>query len=850
MKSYEIMKKINLKLISAQIIITMVILLSAITASGQTNARTQPFDNDWKFLKENPANAENPSFDDSGWRKLDLPHDWSIEDLPNQKKDSVTGPFSITAFTKISTGYTLGGTAWYRKNFSINAADKGKKAYIQFDGVYQNSDVYVNGKHLGNHRYGYTSFWYDITPYLNPAGQANVVAVQVKNEDINSRWYSGSGIYRHTWLTLVNPIHIAPWGVYVTTPKVAKQSSTVDVETTLNNPGATNSSVTVVVSVINKKGEVVGKSTSKTTIPAGQTILAKQQVTVSNPTLWNLDNPYLYKAKVEVLANNKVEDVVSQSFGIRSIHFDAKTGFTLNGKKTLLRGGCIHHDNGPLGSVTIDRAEERKIEVLKKNGFNALRLAHNPPSPGILDACDRLGMVVLDEAFDNWVKSKMGSAVNVFKIKGKVDDYAIYFKDNWKADLQSILLRDRNHPSIIMWSIGNEIGESADSSGLRIATELAAEVRRFDRTRAVTEGVVDAGIFEGDNAWARKAPHMAQLDVVGYNYGLPKYEPDHSNYPERVVYASEMEPHDGLEYWTAAEKHSYVLGSFMWTAMDHIGEAGIGAPRIVDENSKEAGNEMAALLAFFKGNSWPHVVNYAGNIDLIGNPKVGHYYSTIVWRTAKVQMLVHRPIPAHKKEIVSHFGFPDLLKCWNWAGHEGEKMQVVIYTRCKTVKLELNGNIIGKQAVDDTKSIIATFEVPYSAGKLVAHCYDSKGVEIASETIKTVGEPAAIRLTADRANIKADRNDLSYIQVQILDAEGNLVPDAEIRVNFVINGNGELAAVGTGSSSDVTSYQQPHKKTWQGKCLAIVRPKGEAGKIVLTATADGLKSASVEVTTK
>ena len=844
------MKKSNLKLIPARMIITMVILLAAITASSQTTARTQLFDKDWKFLKENPTNAENPGFDDSSWRKLDLPHDWSIEDLPNQKKDSVTGPFSITAFTKISTGYTMGGTAWYRKNFTISAADKGKKAYLQFDGVYHNSDVWVNGKHLGNHRYGYTSFWYDITPYLNPAGQSNLVVVQVKNEDINARWYSGSGIYRHTWLTLVNSVHVAPWGVYVTTPKATKQTASVEIETTLNNTGASSSPVTVVVSVINKKGEVVGKSTSKTTIPAGQTIQTKQQVTVLNPSLWNLDSPYLYKAKVEVLANNKVEDKVSQSFGIRTLHFDAKTGFTINGKKTLLRGGCIHHDNGPLGSVSIDRAEERKIEVMKKNGFNALRLAHNPPSPCLLDACDRLGMVVLDEAFDNWEKSKMTSAVNIFKMKGKVDDYALYFKDHWKADLQSILLRDRNHPSIIMWSIGNEIGESADSSGLRIATALAAEVRKFDRTRAVTEGVVDAGIFEGDNAWARKGPHMAQLDVVGYNYGLPKYVEDHAKYPERIIYASEFEPRQGLEYWTAAEKLPYILGSFMWSGMDYIGEAGTGTPRVVDEKSKAADNEMVALLSFFKGDCWPHVVNFQGDVDLIGNPKVGHYMSSVVWRDAKVQMLVHRPLPPHKIEIVSHFGFPDLLKCWNWAGHEGEKMQVVVYTRCKTVKLELNGKIVGEQAIDDSKSITAKFEVPYAAGKLVAHCYNGKGVEVASETIKTVGEPAAIRLTADRANIKADRNDLSYIQVEVVDADGNLVPDANVMVNFKTDGNGELAAVGTGCSTDVSSFQQPHKKTWQGKCLAIVRPKGEAGKIELTATADGLKSAAVEVITK
>lgn len=848
------MKKNHFKTFLFRTSIATICMLVQFLSWGQVNlgdgGRTILFDKGWKFLKENPSNAENPSFDDSNWRKLDLPHDWSIEDLSSPKKDEVTGPFSVTAFTKISTGYTTGGTAWYRKNFTIKAADKDKKAYLQFDGVYHNSDVYVNGKHLGNHRYGYTSFWYDITPYLNPAGQTNVVAVQVKNEDINSRWYSGSGIYRHTRLTLVSPVHIAPWGVYVTTPNVATKAATVALETTLNNTSPTEKTTTVVATIVDSKGKTVGQSSSKTIIPAGQTIQSKLVATVLNPSLWSLENPTLYKAQLKVITNNKVEDQLSQSFGIRTIKFDAKTGFTLNGKKTLLRGGCIHHDNGPLGAVSIDRAEERKIEILKKHGFNALRLAHNPPSQELLDACDRLGMLVIDEAFDNWEKSKMASAANIFKLKGKVDDYALYFKENWKKDLHSILLRDRNHPSIIMWSIGNEIGESAETSGLKWATELAAEVRKYDDTRAVTEGMVDAGIFEGDNAWARKAPHMAQLDVVGYNYGLPKYEADYEKYPERIVYASEFEPSDGLEYWEAAEKHPHIIGSFMWTAMDHIGEAGIGVPRIVDEKSKAASNDMAALLSFFKGDSWPYVVNYAGNVDLIGNPKVGHYYSTVVWRDSKAQLLVQRPVPAHKKEIVSPFGYSDLLKSWNWTGYEGEKIKVVVYTRCQTVKLELNGKLVGEQKVDDTKSIIATFEVPYEAGKLVAHCYDAKGIEVATETLKTVGTPAGIRLTADRSKVKADRNDLSHIMVEIVDAAGNLVPNAEIMVHFNIAGKANIAGVGTGSPMDVSSYQQPYKKTWQGKCLAIVRPSEQPDRIVFRAEAEGLKSAELEIISK
>jgi beta-galactosidase len=851
-------KKMKLQKLPGMIL-ALVIILVGYSGWSQTGTsgmqRTLSFDQGWKFLKDNPAGAELPGFDDSRWRRLDLPHDWSIEDLPNQTKDSISGPFSKASVAKMGTGYTVGGTAWYRKSFTINQADRGKTAYLQFDGVYMNADIWVNGKHAGNHPHGYTSFWYDITPFLNPAGQPNVVAVQVKNEGLNARWYSGSGIYRHTWLTLANPVHIAPWGVYINTPEASVKTANVEVVTTISNSGSKDLPVSYRVTLLDPSGLVVGKSKMESSVPAGKSVDLKQVVTVQNPALWSLEKTNLYHAEVQLLVNNKVEDNLSTAFGIRSIHFDPQLGFTLNGKGIKLKGGCFHQDNGPLGSAAIDRAEERKIEILKKAGFNAIRCSHNPPSPYLLDVCDRLGMLVIDEAFDMWEQSKMSMMASFLGEKGvhyDITDYSKSFREWWQRDIQSMLLRDRNHPSVIMWSIGNEIGEAADTSGLRIATNLVNEVKKYDHSRAVTEAHVDMGAAMGlPSTWEKRAPHLALLDVVGYNYAFDKYREHHNNHPERIMYASEFMPPLSLQNWQAVEELPYVIGNFSWTAMDYLGEAGTGVPRLVDKKPGDGQtNPMAEMMQFFQFNSWPIVLNFQGDLDLVGNPKVPYYYQHIVWRELKLSTFVHSPVPAGKKEVVSPFGFPDELKSWNWEGHEGEKMLVHVYSRSKLVKLELNGKVVGEQAIDDRKSITATFEVPYETGTLIARCYDN-GAETGSETIKTVGKPAAVRLSVDRSNIKANRNDLSYVMAEIVDAQGNVVPNAnDVLVNFGISGKGEIAGVGSGSPTDLSGFQQPHKKSWHGKCLAIVRPKGSAGKIVLSASAAGLKDAVVEIVSR
>ena len=846
-----------------------------------TNARTTSFDGDWHFLKDSLSGAEKHEFDDSNWRVLDVPHDWSIEDLPGQNGENIIGPFDKSAVDKMSSGYLVGGIGWYRKNFTIKDEDKDKIAYLQFDGVYMNSDVWLNGNHLGFHPYGYTPFCYDITPFLNPPGKANVVAVRVKNEGLNSRWYSGSGINRHVWLTLVNQVHTdVSGGIYIITPEVSENSALVKVLTTLINSGNNDENIVLRTELLDPSGKSAATANGNLKVTSGQTIEVTQEIRVKKPSLWSIDDPNLYHAKVSVLINEKVVDDQVIPFGVRSIKIDAQTGLNINGKAIDLIGGCYHHDNGALGAASIDRAEERKIEVLKNNGFNAIRTSHNPPSPGLLEACDRLGMVVIDEIFDMWENPK------------KEQDYHLYFREWWKKDVESWIKRDRNHPSVIMWSIGNEIREAADTSGYRIAKNLTTEIRRLDPTRAITEAMLGMGpgSAPGRSRWDDFETHLELLDVVGYNYAFSRYESDHVKYPNRIMAGTETNPPFALENYQLVEKLPYVIGYFVWTATDNIGEAGVGMPQLRDigevdnqrplnapagsgpagQQGPPSGNftgppaDMPGMPrasrtgppanipggGFFRRETWPIYTNYQGDIDLIGNRKVPSYYQYVVWRKSKVEMFVHRPIPEGKREVTSRWGFPDELKSWNWSGHDGEKFQVHVYTRSQQVKLELNGKVVGEQNVDQDKSITATFEVPYESGKLVAHCYDSSK-ETSSQTLETTGRPAAVRLVADRTKIKADRNDLSYVRAEIIDSKGNIVPDADdIMVNFEVAGNGKVAGVGSGNPRDMSSFQQPKKKAYQGICLAIIRPGTIPGKITVRATAEGLKEASLVINSK
>jgi len=804
-------------------------ILVSLAGYAQTNkphpilSRDIPFDENWRFIRDSIAGAEQVNYDDHTWRKVDLPHDWSVEDLPNQKPGEIIGPFDKNAVGGGATGFTMGGTGWYRKHFVTAAAWQDKLISINFDGVYMNSDVWLNGHHLGNHPYGYTPFYYNLTPWLNKPGRQNVLAVRVRNEGKTSRWYSGSGIYRHVWLTAADPLHIAPWGVAISTGSLSAAGASVGIKTEIQNEAGRPVNATFGITILSPGGKVVATTKKQLALHTGRVFVDSAMLQIAHPRLWDVKSPGLYTAVTYIHLHEHLIDVVETKFGIRTIHVDAATGLTLNGKHLLLKGGCIHHDNGLLGSATIDRAEERKIELLKQNGFNAIRTSHNPPSRQLLEACDRLGMLVIDEAFDCWERGK------------NPEDYHLYFKEWWKKDLDAMILRDRNHPSVIFWSIGNEVNERADSSGLRITGQLVAEVHRMDPTRPVTEAICFFWDHPGYK-WDTTARAYAKLDVGGYNYQMAEYETDHQKYPERIMMGTESYPMAALQNWDMVENHPYVIGDFVWTAADYLGEASIGHSTF----------ESKQTFKFSLG--WPWFNAWCGDIDLIGNKKPQSYYRDVVWHIIPIAMAVHTPVPEGMVENVSGWGWPQELQSWTWPGMEGKLIDIKVYSRAPMVRLMLNGKTVGEQKIA-AGGVTAEFKVAYEPGTLTAVNVED-GKQTAAVEFKTAGTARRILLKADRTQIKNSRNDLSYVQVEVVDDKNQVVPTADLPVKFTISGAGELAAAGSANPSEPASFHQSTATTFQGRCLAIVRPKGSAGKIILKATADGLAPGRVVINTR
>ena len=537
--------------------------------------RDQSFDEGWRFLRGDAPGAEAPGFNDSSWRVLDLPHDWSVEDLPSlgyaengagalwgmTVAPTRTGPFD----TELSqggrdTGWFVGGTGWYRRSFSASAVPADGQVEITFDGVYRNSDVWLNGELLGTHPYGYTTFSYDLTPHLRRTGE-NVLAVRVRNEGKNSRWYSGSGIYRHVWLDTTGKIRIPKWGVSVTTPDVSKASATVKVAVKVENRTGSAQDVTVRLHLFDGNNASAGTQELKQSIPATGFTEVEQSITLPNPKLWGTATPQMYRVETELVAGANAVDRMSTPFGIRKVEIDAQNGLRINGEVTKLRGGCMHHDNGILGACAYDRSEERRIELMKAHGFNAIRTSHNPPSPMFLASCDRLGMLVVDEAFDQW------------EVQKNPEDYHLAFAEWWQRDLASMILRDRNHPSVILWSIGNEIPERAQPRGVEIAKNLQEYAHKLDPTRLVTAAINSASPRGGGE---QLDPAFLHLDVGGYNYMIANYEPDHVRHPDRIILGTESFPRQAYATWEPVERLPYVIGDFTWTAMDYLGESSLG----------------------------------------------------------------------------------------------------------------------------------------------------------------------------------------------------------------------------------------------------------------------------------
>ena len=775
-------------------------------------------DEGWRFHRGDIANAQQTGFKDNRWRDIDLSHDWSIENLPG-----TNSPFNPDAINGVGVGFTTGGIGWYRKTFMLPVNEpayrttgrQNKRISILFDGVYMNADVWINGVHLGNHPYGYTSFYYDITDKIKK-GEKNIIAVQVKNVGVNSRWYAGSGINRHVWLIETNPVHVAQWGTYITTPEVSTSSAKVNIQTKIANETGASATITLVNKVINAKGVEVANASSKQSVPANNEYDFNENAIVKSPALWSTENPNLYKAITEVYVDGKLTDQVETKLGIRKISFDAVNGFMLNDKPMKLKGGCFHIDNGPLGARSFDRAETRRVALMKASGFNAIRCSHNPPAPAFLEACDSLGMLVIDEAFDCWTEGK------------NADDYHVYFKDWWQRDLQSMLLRDRNHPSIIMWSIGNEIPGMDRPSIADTAKILADYVHSVDNTRPVT--------VAANSVSDRKDAFFSALDVCGYNYAKDKYVSDHDRKPNRIMVSTESFALEQFDYWMDVLDHPWVIGDFIWTGFDYIGESSIG------------------WLGYMPDKKYyPWNLAYCGDIDICGWKRPQSFYRDALWEKNQLSIFVKPLQPSFpvnpKKESWSKWNWDDVVANWNWKGDEDSIFEVNIYSSCDEVELFLNNKSLGKKPANRSTKFMAVYNVPYTAGELKAVGYDN-GKKVNTAILKTAGEPTQIKLSADKKTIKADNEDLSYVTVELVDKKGTRNPIAENLVHFEIEGPGTIAGVGNSDPVSVESYQLPQRKAWQGRCIVVIKSGKHSGNIVLKASSPGLNSAEVFIRAK
>ncbi|HVO76082.1 MAG TPA: glycoside hydrolase family 2 TIM barrel-domain containing protein, partial [Ignavibacteriaceae bacterium] len=664
--------------------------------------------------------------------------------------------------------------------------------------------------------YGYTSFYYDLTPYLK-LNNENVIAVRVDNSrQTNCRWYSGSGIYRHVYLYVTDPVYIDDWGVAITASEVSSERALIRIKTVIKNKTPLQQQFILSIQISDKKTNMVGSGDVDVELPADNEKEVVQTISVKNPLLWSPETPVLYYAKIKIMRDNKKIDGIRTTFGIRYISFSSEKGFQLNGKPVKLNGGCLHHDNGCLGAAAFDRAEVRKVELMKSAGFNAVRTSHNPPSPAFLDACDSLGLMVIDEAFDGWKESKVPH------------DYSEFFDDWWKRDLESMVKRDCNHPSIIIWSIGNEIIERTKPEAVQTAKMLAGYIHQTDSTRPVTSAMTT-----WDQGWEVFDPLMAQHDICGYNYQIQRAFSDHKRVPSRIIVQTESYPRDAFSNWDIVQNNNYIVGDFVWTARDYLGESGIGRYYYPGEPDGE----------FWQRDMFPWHGAYCGDIDLIGWRKPISHYRNILWNgTEKLYMAVKEPNPDNGEIKETQWSVWPAWESWTWPGLEGKDLQVEVYSKYPEVRLYLNDKLIEEKPTAKDQEYKAIFNIKYSPGLLKAvGLKDNK--EIESTILKTAGNPAGIKLTADRNKIIADGQDLSFVAVQITDEEGNIQPNADNKLLFTLDGPGIIAGLSNANLKDSDQYAGNSLKAWHGRALVVVRSTHNTGEIILKVTSPGLTDA-------
>jgi beta-galactosidase len=791
------------------ILMAFLVTVAASASAQDNNQRKQRFDDDWKFLLGALPTASAIDFDDSNWRNVDLPHDWSIEG----KVDSLNP-------TRSGGGFAPAGMGWYRKTFVVPPSWRGKSVSVYFEGVYMNSEVFLNGKSLGVHPYGYTSFAYDLSPVLRFDG-GNVLSVRVDNsKQMNSRWYSGSGIYRHVWLIVTNPVHVANWGVGITTPEVSSEKATVEIRTVVKNDGDVAESIALQSQLLSPNAANAEMDRKDLEIPAHAEKEVRQIISISRPALWSPETPHLYTANIQVMKKGRILDNTRTTFGVRSTKFTVENGFQLNGKAVKMNGGCVHHDNGCLGAAAFDRAEERRVELLKSAGFNAIRTSHNPPSEAFLDACDRLGMIVIDEAFDCWKEGKTPH------------DYAQVFNDWWRRDIETMVLRDRNHPSIVLWSTGNEILENRKPEAVQTATALANWVRTIDQTRPVT-----SAITTWDKEWEVLDPLFAAHDIAGYNYQMFRAPSDHKRVPNRIIVQTESFPRDAFSNWEMLQNHSYIIGDFVWTALDYLGESGIGRWYYTGQTPGE----------HWQVELFPWHAAYCGDLDLTGWRKpISHYRNILHNNTEKLYMAVREPEADSGQIHETLWSVWPTWESWSWPGREGKNMQVEVYSKYPRVRLYLDTRLIGELATTREQQFKATFTVPYAPGSLRAVGVVD-GTEGETTILRTAGDAAKIKLIPDRMKVSANGQDLSFVRVEITDSAGNLEPNAQHQLQFSIDGPGMIAGVDNANVTDLDPYAGTSRKAWHGRALVVIRSTRKAGNITLTAHSAGLSDTQTTI---
>lgn len=790
--------------------------------------KTNNINLDWKFLRGDEPKAWYKGFEDVSWRNVTLPHDWSVEE-----------PFSKEYSS--GTGYLPGGIGWYRKSIKLSEESKDKRVYITFEGVYNNSQVWCNSYYLGKRPYGYSTFTYDITPFVAFGQVENVISVKVNHKDIaDSRWFTGSGIYRDVVITITDNIHIDSYGVFVTTPEVSEKQATMLVKVKVLNETLKETNIKIKNTILYKNETIAEEIEDAIIIPGEGNIENEQTISILNPKLWSPDTPYLYTVHTEIIRDDEVIDNVDNQTGIREFKFDPDEGFFLNGINMKIKGVCVHHDAGCLGAAVTKKVWERRLKLLKEMGCNAIRMSHNPPATNLLDLCDSMGFLVMDEAFDEWegVKNKWSAGHNVYPPK----HYGYYedFPEWSEVDIKDMVCRDRNHASIILWSIGNEVDYPNDpychpsfenmtgnndankpknerqydpnkpnAERLAVIAKLLVKyVKECDTTRPVTSALAFPEL-------SNITGYAESLDIIGYNYKEHLYEEDHKKFPDRVTYGSENS--GNLDAWLAVKDNDYICGQFIWTGIDYMGEA-LG---------------------------WPVRVAQPGFLDLAGFKKVSYYYRKSLWQKEPMIFLTTKGM--NDLEKPEDRRFKGDIPSWNW--NKGEKVKCFCYTNCEEVELFLNDKSIGIKYLKDFPEYYITWDIEYCDGTLKAIARNGNGKNCACQ-LSTTSKPQRLTMYLNDTQIKSDGQDIAQIEIQVVDDNNNLIYMADNSVKLSIIGPGEIIGIENGDPKDLEPYSARTRKVYQGRQLVYVRSTTKTGTIKIIAEAENMLAGEVIIESK